>query len=125
MKPIAFKSQTIAVERYTPAPERIVAGAPVQSIWNHYSDPTGQFSAGIWQGEPGSWRVVYGEHEEEFCVLLEGSARLHDDDGTVHELHAGDAFVVPGGYTGVWENLTRVRKHYAIMLLKEVGDERT
>jgi uncharacterized cupin superfamily protein len=52
-------------------------------------------------------------------VLLEGRVRLTAQDGSVSEFAAGDAFVVPGGFTGIWENIGRVRKHYAIMHLKE------
>jgi uncharacterized protein len=123
MKLIQFARQEIAGVSFSPAPERIVSGAPAQTVWNHYTDPTERFYAGIWQGEPGAWRVVYAPHEEEFCVLLEGRVRIAGDDGSEHLIEAGDAFVVPGGFTGVWENLTRVRKHYAIMQLKENDHE--
>lgn len=119
MTPIVFAQQTIVAQSSTPAADRIIAGTPEQQAWNHYTDPTEQFFAGIWAGEPGVWRVVYAPHEEEFCVLLEGEVRLTDDHGQVTHLRAGDAFVIPGGFTGLWENLTRVRKHYAIMTLKE------
>lgn len=119
MTPIVFAQQSIAAQACTPAADRILAGAPTQQAWNHYTDPTEQFFAGIWAGEPGAWRVIYAAHEEEFCVLLEGEVRLTDDRGHVTHLRAGDAFVIPGGFTGQWENLTRVRKHYAIMTLKE------
>jgi len=114
---IAFADSTVAPEDFRPLPERIVAGDPVQRTWNHYSDPTGQFHAGVWQGEAGAWRVIYDPHEEELCTLLEGRVRLTGSDGAVREFAAGDTFVVPGGYTGIWENLTRVRKTYAIGLL--------
>ncbi len=106
-------------ERSAPLPERILSGDPQQLTWNHYSDPTGQFHAGIWQGEAGAWRVVYAPHEEELCTLLEGRVRLVDDLGVVREFAAGQSFVVPGGFVGIWENCTRVRKVYAIALLQE------
>ncbi|WP_288092187.1 cupin domain-containing protein [Thiomonas sp.] len=117
--PIAFTTNRVAPEPIAPAPDRVLRGDPQQLAWNHYTDATGQFSAGIWQGETGAWRVHYDPHEEEFCVLLEGHMTLTTDDGAAQEFHAGDAFVVPGGFTGIWENHTRVRKHYAIMALKK------
>jgi uncharacterized protein len=119
MKPIVFSGSTVEPEFFSPAPARVLAGNPAQAAWNHYTDATGQFNCGIWQGEPGVWQVVYAPHEEEFCVLLEGRVRLTDAAGTSTELAAGDAFVIPGGFNGIWENIGRVRKHYAIMYLKE------
>jgi uncharacterized cupin superfamily protein len=106
-------------EFFSPAPERVVAGSPKQTAWNHYADATGQFNCGLWQGEAGAWRVIYAPHEEEFCILLQGRVRLTDATGAVTELSAGDAFVIPGGFNGTWENIGQVRKHYAIMHLKE------
>ena len=105
----------------SPAPERVLSGDPQQVAWNHYTDPTAQFNAGTWQGEPGAWRVRYDPHEEEFCVVLEGEMTLTAADGQVQHFRAGDAFVVPGGFEGIWENRTRVRKQYAIMALKSQG----
>lgn len=114
---VSFAAAAPAPETSRPAAERIVSGDPRQTTWNHYSDPTGQFHAGIWQGEPGAWRVQYDPHEEELCTLLEGRVRLTDAEGAVQEFGPGASFVVPGGFAGVWENLTRVRKVYAITAL--------
>ena len=116
--PVAFSPAGVQPEAFSPRPDRVLSGDPQQLVWTHYIDPTGQFSAGIWQGEAGAWRVHYDPHEEEFCVLLEGHMTLTADDGSAQEFRAGDAFVVPGGFEGIWENHTRVRKHYAIMALR-------
>jgi uncharacterized cupin superfamily protein len=118
---VAFGVSQVGQEALIPAAERVLRGDPRQLVWNHYADPTAQFNAGTWQGEPGAWRVRYDPHEEEFCVLLEGEMMLTAADGQVQHFRAGDAFVVPGGFEGVWENRTRVRKHYAIMALKPHG----
>jgi uncharacterized cupin superfamily protein len=98
---------------------RLVEGRPDPRAWNGYTDPTGQFFAGVWSAAAGRWRVAYGDHEEEFCVLLEGEVLLIDSAGNTTQFKAGDAFVVPGGFEGEWVNLGPVRKHYAIMNLKE------
>lgn len=52
------------------SPERIKAGNPAQTVWNHYSDPSQQFHVGFWACEPGRWTIHYTEHE--YCQLLEG-----------------------------------------------------
>jgi len=118
LRVLSFGDGAVAPEAIAPLPERIVSGNPQQQAWNHYSDPTGQFHAGIWQGEPGAWRVFYDPHEEELCTLLEGTVRLTDAAGLRREFCAGATFVVPGGFTGIWENVTRVRKVYAIGTLR-------
>lgn len=115
---VRFDAPPPPAESAMPAADRIVSGRPAQLAWNHYSDPTGQFHAGIWQGEPGAWRVRYEPHEEELCTLVEGHVRLTDGAGVVQEFAAGATFVVPGGFTGIWENVTRVRKIYALGTLQ-------
>ncbi len=124
MKPIeAPKVQLLEIggdgEASPVAPERLLEGQPAPRAWNLYTDATEQFFAGQWEAGPGRWRVVYDPHEEEFCVLLEGEVELVDAHGATQRFKAGDAFVVPGCFAGTWHNLTRVRKHYAIMLLKD------
>jgi hypothetical protein len=118
-RPISFATSTAVMELGGPDPSRLLSGAPRFETRNHYTDPTGQFFSGVWSAGTGSWRVVYAPHEEEFCQLLEGEVRLTAADGGQMLLKAGDAFVVPGGFEGVWENLTPVTKLYAIMNLKE------
>lgn len=118
-----FERDTVAAEAFRPAPEKIIAGNPTQKIWNHYVDRSAQFNCGIWQGEAGTWTVEYAPHEEEFCVLLDSKAILTDADGVATELVKGDAFVVPGGFRGTWQNVTQVTKHYAIMQLQDTTEE--
>ena len=92
--------------------DKLLAGTPQTTLANHYSDGSQRFHCGTWGSTPGRWRVRYTEHE--FCYLLEGRVRLIDDDGTSAEFQAGDAFVVPAGFSGTWETLATTRKHYAI-----------
>jgi len=115
---ISFGQYKVSPVVSRPPDERILWGDPQQVTWNHYTDPTGQFHAGVWQGEPGAWRVQYDPHEEELCTLIEGRVRLTDAQGRAQEFVTGATFVVPGGFVGTWENLTRVRKVYAIGTLR-------
>lgn len=78
-----------------PAPERLRAGNPRQTVWNHYSDPSQQFHVGFWACEPGRWAIHYTEHE--YCQLLEGEAVIHDGQGGRLPLKPGDQFVIPAG----------------------------
>jgi uncharacterized cupin superfamily protein len=97
-------------QSFRPDAAKILDGDPVQTVWNHYEDATGQLSAGVWQGEPGRWRVRYTEHE--FCHLLEGEVTLIDSAGEKRIFSAGASFVIPAGFEGVWETVERTRKLY-------------
>lgn len=99
------------------AADRLVAGQPLQAVGNAYSTQDDRFHCGVWEGGVGAWRVQYTEHE--FCHLLSGRVRLRGDDGTDVLLEAGQSFVVPAGFTGLWEVLETARKLYAIY---EPGD---
>lgn len=110
---VDFSTHTAAVEKSAIPAERMRSDIPCQTqTWNHYQDPSGQFFTGIWASSAGSFEVNYTE--EELCVLLEGRVRLTDSSGRAREFGPGGAFVVPAGFTGVWENLEPVKKIYAI-----------
>ena len=99
-------------ESANPSPENILAGIPRARASNQYSEPTQQFYCGLWTSTTGKWRVRYTEHE--FCVLIEGRVRIESASGEKHEMRAGDAFVVPAGFEGIWEVIEPCKKWYAI-----------
>ncbi len=108
---VSFRD-AVDAQHSRPESERLIAGAPQLSAWNHYSDPSGQFFAGVWAATRGCWRITYTEHE--FCHLLQGRVRLRATDGRHWEFSAGESFVVPAGFDGTWEVLEDCRKLYAI-----------
>lgn len=95
-----------------PDPAKVISGAPDQVAWNHFTDATGRFSAGVWEGRPGRWRVSFTENE--FCHLLSGVVVVRDDAGGEATFRAGDSFVMPAGFVGSWEVVETARKLYAV-----------
>lgn len=95
-------------------PARLATGSalPEQFVRNLYTDGTGRFFGGIWRSTPGAWRVAYTENE--LCVLTEGRVRVTGDDGSVQVFGPGDCFVMPAGFSGLWEVLEPAHKFYAI-----------
>ena len=79
---------------------------------NWYEDPSGVLFSGLWASQPYKAEVNYTE--DEFCYLIEGKVRLTDADGRVEEYKAGDAFVIPRGFKGIWETVEPVKKFYVI-----------
>ena len=95
----------------TPA-EKCVRGRPLQRTWNHYTSEDGRLFAGIWEAEPGCWRVSYTENE--FCQILAGRSVLRDAAGAERVLEPGMNFVIPAGFEGQWEVVETTRKIYVI-----------
>ncbi len=111
-KLLMFPVANTPVDSFMPMADRLLAGQPAQTVANHYSDATGQFHSGEWTGEPGRWQVRYTEHE--FCYVTRGRIAITDADGQTTVVKSGDAFMVPAGFTGVWEVLEPAHKYYVI-----------
>lgn len=116
---IDFATNQAAAEIETVPQERVVAGVAsdantkiTMKTHNHYTDPSEQLFAGIWQSSVGAKTVNYTE--EEVCVILEGRVRLTDLDGNAKEFGAGSIFALPAGFKGTWETLEAVKKVYVI-----------
>ncbi len=108
---IPFQGQLPAPETFRPPSDLILGGDPAQSAINLFQSADGRFSSGIWECQPGTWRVVFSESE--FCHLLAGIIIVTGDDGSVTTFKAGDAFVSPAGFTGTWQVVETARKYYA------------
>lgn len=102
---------TPAEEYFLPA-EKLISGNPKQTVWQHYTDPSGKFLTGIWQSDIGKWRIAYTE--EEYCQILDGVSILTDADGNAMAVASGENFVIPRGFVGSWEVVEKTRKIYVI-----------
>jgi uncharacterized cupin superfamily protein len=98
-----------------PRPERREQGAPMRSTWTLFERPAQGLYAGIWECEPGRWRIEQGPLEHEYFVVLSGRVRLHDEAGATTEVGPGEAAVIPAGFTGSFEVVEHVRKHFVIL----------
>ena len=98
-------------EYETPA-EKCVRGKPMQRTWHHFTSGDDRFFAGIWEAEPGCWKIKYTENE--FCQILGGRSILRDASGKETELKSGDNFVIPAGFEGEWDVIETTRKIYVI-----------
>jgi len=117
---VDFSTHAVIAEHVVVAQERMVSGDPCHTTtWNHYTDPTGQFFAGIWASDVGAMKVSYTE--EELCVILEGKVKLTASDGSSLVFGPGSTFVIPAGFEGVWETLEPVKKIYTIWQAKNLA----
>ena len=93
-----------------PDASKVVSGDPVHRTWNLY-EKDGLF-CGIWQSSVGAWRVRYDEWE--YVNILSGHSILRGADGSAVHLRAGDRYIIPPGFEGVWEVVEETRKDYVI-----------
>lgn len=68
-----------------------------------FRNEDGKFDAGMYRS--GATRTTIKEPYglNEFMYFLEGGVKLTSSDGTVLEVKAGDAVVIPKGWTGIWD----------------------
>ncbi len=107
-----FDNAGVDAEEYFLPDDKLIAGNPKQTVWQHYRDGTGKFSAGVWQSEVGKWHVRYTE--EEYCRILRGRSVITDSAGNATTVSAGDSLVVPSGFVGTWEVVEPTSKTYVI-----------
>jgi uncharacterized protein len=95
-----------------PTPDRLLGGNPEHVARNYFSDSTGRFFAGVWESTPGRWRVRYTENE--FCHITRGRVRIEDGAGNHWSFGPGASFVIPTGFSGVWNVIEPLSKLYVI-----------
>ena len=97
---------------YFLAPERLISGNPKLTLWELYSDSSGNFSVGVWQGDVGTWTINY--KKDEYCEILEGKSVLTNHDGVRVTVIKGERFVIPKGFSGTWQVVEPTKKIYAV-----------
>jgi len=86
---------------------------PTQHTREVYTDPSGQFTVGVWQ-TTGYERKLIDFTRHELMHLLEGSVTFTDDKGRTQSFKAGDTFFVPLGTPNAWKSEGTLRKIYCI-----------
>ena len=108
-----FKENNPPAEFDHPRPDRLVEGNPLRTTWNHFTHKG--VDAGVWACEPGAWRIAFAPGKDEFFHVLQGQIQITNEEGVSKHFGPGDAGVIPAGFTGVFEVLEAVRKHYVIV----------
>jgi uncharacterized cupin superfamily protein len=98
-----------------PRRDRLVAGDPLRTTWEHFAAASGDMTAGIWACEPGSWNIAFAENKDEFFCVIAGRIAIADTAGKRSEFGPGEAGVIPAGFTGRFEVIEPVRKYYVVV----------
>mmetsp|Transcript_1246 Transcript_1246/g.2859 ORF Transcript_1246/g.2859 Transcript_1246/m.2859 type:complete len:133 (+) Transcript_1246:52-450(+) len=87
---------------------KLVSGNPSTKVFVQYKN-TGDLICGTWECEPGSWQ--HNNKVDEYVMLLEGEMALKAD-GKEEVFKAGDSFVIPAGWQGIWEVRVTMKKYW-------------
>lgn len=113
ISPVRFSDTDTLAEFDHPRPDRVVAGNPLRTTRNHYQREG--MAAGEWCCETGAWRIAFADNKDEFFHVISGRLRITDPTGRACEFAPGDSGIIPAGFSGVFEVLEPVRKHYVIV----------
>lgn len=95
--------------RLADLPDRVIEGNPQHQTTVHFDKGV---LAGTWTSTPGKWHAF--TDRDEFCYIIAGHCQLIDQDGTVQDFRAGDAFLIPNGFRGYWNVIETTTKHFVI-----------
>lgn len=101
-----------------PRPERRVTGNPERRTWNLVDeaiDAGRRVFTGIWQCEPGRWKITMAPGNHELFTVLSGRCRVHAADGSHVEAGPGEAVYMAPGFDGEFEVLESLSKSYMII----------
>ncbi|MDA0220570.1 MAG: cupin domain-containing protein [Proteobacteria bacterium] len=119
----AGAADTLTVRRPDPAEaipavgeqdtSRYIGAVPTQHVKSYYSDPTGQFTVGIWDTTEMHTKPLPFVRNE-LMFILEGEVTITNADGIASTFKAGDTFMVPKGMSYQWDSKGTVRKIFCI-----------
>ena len=92
---------------------RYIGAVPTQHVKSYYSDPTGQFTVGIWDTTEMHTKPLPFVRNE-LMFILEGEVTITNADGIASTFKAGDTFMVPKGMSYQWDSKGTVRKIFCI-----------
>ena len=76
-----------------------------------YRSTDRKFTVALWESGPGILKTDGYPHDE-YCLVLEGHLIITNQSGRREEFGPGDTFVIPKGWVGTWNMMTRFKKQY-------------
>lgn len=95
-------------------PAAVVGAAPRETGHVFFTNEAGNATSGVWEATPYR-EAIDGYPVDELMVIIEGAVTITDADGVGETFSAGDAFLMPKGFVGAWENTVTVRKFFLIV----------
>lgn len=111
---IALVDSAASAVRLADTPGNVYMGQAI----TFEDDHSGQVvvRAGVWEAEK-SRTYLDNYPFTEYVLMISGHVVITNDDGTQNEFKAGDTFVIPKGFSGIWD----IREHMKKQMV-QVGD---
>jgi uncharacterized cupin superfamily protein len=107
--PVLKSVASVSLGEYAAKPTAVTPGQVEASLALWEGMPG--VESGVWEASPGTFTATRDGYHE-VCVVVSGRVTVTEDGGEPIELAAGDLFVTPAGWSGVWEVHERLRKVY-------------
>lgn len=92
----------------------LISGDPSFRTWMQDLSFDGKIQTGIWEATPGKIHNLKIDTYE-YIHILEGLAKVVDEEGAECIYKAGDSFLFKPGYRGTWETIETIRKIFVIV----------
>ena len=102
----------VIIDSATPAKEimrKPDGGYVGETIVHKNADETVQI--GVWEADVSKTKLIDYPFTE-YVLMISGRVVIINDDGTSNEFAAGDTFVMPKGFTGIWDIRERMKKQH-------------
>ncbi|MGI9500762.1 MAG: cupin domain-containing protein [Geminicoccaceae bacterium] len=80
-----------------------------ETIIHKNADETVQI--GVWEADVSKTKLIDYPFTE-YVLMISGRVIVINDDGSYNEFAAGDTFVMPKGFTGIWDIRERMKKQH-------------
>lgn len=110
---------TVIIDSATPTIELPVKpGVYVGQNILFTADHTGDTTVRVGMWEAGASKTYLEDYPfTEYVLMISGHLVVTNDDGSVMEFRAGDTFVMPKGFSGLWDIRERMKKQ-----MVQIGD---
>ena len=107
--PVLRSVASVPLEGFAPKPTTLTPGQVEASLALWQGMPG--VESGVWEASPGIFTATRDGYHE-VCVVVAGSVTVTEEGGDPIDLAAGDLFVTPAGWRGIWEVHEDLRKVY-------------
>lgn len=99
-----------------PAKPGVYVGQKITFSDTHDHDGETVARVGVWEADVSKTRLIDYPFTE-YVLMISGHLVITNEDGTSAEFKSGDTFVMPKGWTGIWDIRERMKKQ-----MVQIGD---
>jgi len=114
--PSIFVVNSATMTDELPAKPGVYVGQKITFSDTHDHDGETVARVGVWEADISKTRLIDYPFTE-YVLMISGRLVITNEDGTSQEFTSGDTFVMPKGWTGIWDIRERMKKQ-----MVQIGD---